>query len=266
MGGVPTVRGGVGDVHGKGHRPGPLVFSGLSIGDHRKQIGLPPGDRGGIAGKGQPGDAGDAVKVGRLTGPGFHPMPGSVGGHIGQERLVKHRKGLVVFRPKVGKGVVILVKHGVVGMHPVIGSRLALTVHAHPKGGVGEDCMGHAPDETGVKFQPLPLQHGPKPGHIQLHRHGVAAGQLVAVIMKVFPAGPGGQINGGKLHRDSTFLFLRVVGRPPLPGGLALPFVPEGCRTDFADIQNKKECGGNRQWQRRFLRNWAANMSGKEII
>lgn len=123
------------------------------------------------------------------------------------------------FRPKVGKGVVILVKHGVVGMHPVIGSRLALTVHAHPKGGVGEDCMGHAPDETGVKFQPLPLQHGPKPGHIQLHCHGVAAGQLVAVIMKVFPAGPGGQINGGKLHRDSTFLFLRVVGRPPLPGG-----------------------------------------------
>ena len=39
----------------------------------------------------------------------------------------------------------------------------------------------------------------------------------------------------------------------------------EGCRTDFADIQNKKECGGNRQWQRRFLRNWAANTKGKEI-
>ena len=37
------------------------------------------------------------------------------------------------------------------------------------------------------------------------------------------------------------------------------------CRTDFADIQNKNECGGNRQWQRRFLRNWAANMNGKEI-
>ncbi len=39
-----------------------------------------------------------------------------------------------------------------------------------------------------------------------------------------------------------------------------------GCRTDFADIQNKKECGGNRQWQRRFLRNWAVNTKGKEII
>ena len=38
-----------------------------------------------------------------------------------------------------------------------------------------------------------------------------------------------------------------------------------GCRTDFADIQNKNECGGNRQWQRRFLRNWAADTSGKEI-
>ena len=32
-----------------------------------------------------------------------------------------------------------------------------------------------------------------------------------------------------------------------------------GCRTDFADIQNKKECGGNRQWQNHYLRNWAAN-------
>ena len=38
------------------------------------------------------------------------------------------------------------------------------------------------------------------------------------------------------------------------------------CRTDFADIQNKKECGGNRQWQRRFLRNWAADTKGKVII
>ena len=40
----------------------------------------------------------------------------------------------------------------------------------------------------------------------------------------------------------------------------------EGCRTDFADIQNKKECGGNRQWQNHYLRNWAANTKGKAII
>ena len=40
----------------------------------------------------------------------------------------------------------------------------------------------------------------------------------------------------------------------------------KGCRTDFADIQNKKECGGNRQWQRQFLRKWAANTKGKAII
>ena len=38
------------------------------------------------------------------------------------------------------------------------------------------------------------------------------------------------------------------------------------CRTDFADIQNKKECGGNRQWQNHYLRNWAANTKGKGII
>ena len=38
------------------------------------------------------------------------------------------------------------------------------------------------------------------------------------------------------------------------------------CRTDFADIQNKKDCGGNRQWQNHYLRNWAANTKGKGII
>ena len=37
--------------------------------------------------------------------------------------------------------------------------------------------------------------------------------------------------------------------------------MPQRCRTDFADIQNKKECGGNRQWQNHYLRNWAANTS-----
>ena len=42
--------------------------------------------------------------------------------------------------------------------------------------------------------------------------------------------------------------------------------VSKRCRTDFADIQNKKECGGNRQWQNHYLRNWAANTKGKGII
>ena len=46
---------------------------------------------------------------------------------------------------------------------------------------------------------------------------------------------------------------------------LLVPTVAYGCRTDFADIQNKKECGGNRQWQRQFLRKWAANIKGKAI-
>lgn len=30
------------------------------------------------------------------------------------------------------------------------------------------------------------------------------------------------------------------------------------CRTDFADIQNKLECVGIRQWQNHYFRNWAA--------
>ena len=39
--------------------------------------------------------------------------------------------------------------------------------------------------------------------------------------------------------------------------------LPHRCRTDFADIQNKKECGGNRQWQNHYLRTWAADTNGK---
>ena len=38
------------------------------------------------------------------------------------------------------------------------------------------------------------------------------------------------------------------------------------CRTDFADIQNKKECGGNIQWQNNYLRNWAEDTKDKRII
>ena len=45
-----------------------------------------------------------------------------------------------------------------------------------------------------------------------------------------------------------------------------LAYLVDRCRTDFADIQNKKECGGNRQWQRQFLRKWAAKTKGKAII
>ena len=45
-----------------------------------------------------------------------------------------------------------------------------------------------------------------------------------------------------------------------------LKVLSDRCRTDFADIQNKKECGGNRQWQNHYLRNWAANTKGKGII
>lgn len=47
---------------------------------------------------------------------------------------------------------------------------------------------------------------------------------------------------------------------------LGTGMVAERCRTDFADIQNKKECGGNRQWQNHYLRKWAADMKGRAII
>ena len=43
-------------------------------------------------------------------------------------------------------------------------------------------------------------------------------------------------------------------------------YLTRRCRTDFADIQNKKECGGNKQWQNHYLRNWAGNTNDKEII
>ncbi len=45
-----------------------------------------------------------------------------------------------------------------------------------------------------------------------------------------------------------------------------LCFLLYRCRTDFADIQNKKECGGNIQWQNHYLRNWAEDTKDKRII
>ena len=71
---------------------------------------------------------------------------------------------------------------------------------------------------------------------------------------------------------DSAFVGNMKVGSEAALNALTLVFpvqmlmVAVGCRTDFADIQNKKECGGNRQWQRQFLRKWAANTKGKAII
>lgn len=64
--------------------------------------------------------------------------------------------------------------------------------------------------------------------------------------------------------------IIAIVGMATLPDEIPTHFTMsgkiDGCRTDFADIQNKKECGGNRQWQNHYLRNWAANTKGKGII
>ena len=46
---------------------------------------------------------------------------------------------------------------------------------------------------------------------------------------------------------------------------LDCPWRPGDVGRILRTFKIKKECGGNRQWQRRFLRNWAANTSGKEI-
>uniref|UniRef100_UPI001F265639 hypothetical protein n=1 Tax=Enterocloster aldenensis TaxID=358742 RepID=UPI001F265639 len=67
----------------------------------------------------------------------------------------------------------------------------------------------------------------------------------------------------------STFAGLIMGMLPGLSATMAVALLTGltyRCRTDFADIQNKKECGGNRQWQNHYLRNWAANTKGKGII
>jgi len=36
--------------------------------------------------------------------------------------------------------------------------------------------------------------------------------------------------------------------------------------TDFADIQNKRNVEVTDQWQRRFLKNWAADTKGRDYL
>ena len=47
---------------------------------------------------------------------------------------------------------------------------------------------------------------------------------------------------------------------------LDVPWRPSDVGRILRTFKIKKECGGNRQWQRRFLRNWAANTKGKVTI
>ncbi len=79
-------------------------------------------------------------------------MVAAVLGHVGQEGLVEGGEVLIVHRPEVGEGVVILVKHGVVGVEHVVVTRVALPVHPHPEGGVGQDVVGHTPDKAGGRI------------------------------------------------------------------------------------------------------------------
>ena len=78
----------------------------------------------------------------------------------------------------------------------------------------------------------------------------------------------GGSITQGKILKPLTNLVSSfAMGTTVLLGQqIGCGERKKGCRTDFADIQNKKECGGNRQWQNHYLRNWAANTKGKGII
>ena len=91
--------------------------------------------------------------------------------------------------PQVGEGVILLVEDRVVGVHHVVGAGVAVPVHPHAEGRVGEDVVGHAPDEAGVEFQSLLLEHGGEPGHVQPDGDRAAAGQDVAVIMKMLRRG-----------------------------------------------------------------------------
>lgn len=86
----------------------------------------------------------------------------------------------------------------------------------------------------------------------------------ISYIMTVLPNGHLGNLYYGKAIRDREDFshLLELVQRPMFQ----YVYDDDRCRTDFADIQNKKECGGNRQWQNHYLRNWAANTKGKGII
>jgi hypothetical protein len=46
---------------------------------------------------------------------------------------------------------------------------------------------------------------------------------------------------------------------------LDCPWRPADVGRILRTFKIKKECGGNKQWQNHYLRNWAANTSGKEI-
>ena len=161
-------------------------------------MGLPAGNHSGVAGEVQPGDAGNAVKIPGLAPFGLHAVDVAVGFQVSQERPVERREVLIVGSPEVGERVVVFVENGVVGVQDIVGAEGAVLVHGQPEIRVGEERVGDAPDEGRIEFDVIFLQHGPELGHIQVGGDGVGAGEGVAVIGKMLPAGPGALVDGGE--------------------------------------------------------------------
>ncbi len=96
----------------------------------------------------------------------------------------------------------------------------------------------------------------------------VVWGWSVGEVQTLFDAfaedtGYNGEMEYVTIQQTEAFQKLQTT----ISAGLDLPdAISSDGGADFADIQNKKECGGNIQWQNHYLRNWAEDTKDKRII
>ena len=125
---MPAVRGGM--VTGDGKRQqGLAVFFYKASAFHRgKGIGRAAIGVNGKMLKGNPGQTGNGVGVGRRQAVrlGKHAVMRAIGRLIVQIRLMKGGKGIAVFRPHQRKGVVIRMKGGIQRGKPLVIAELAV--------------------------------------------------------------------------------------------------------------------------------------------
>lgn len=190
---MESVADGVVDLYGEGEQR-PAAF--LAAFPHRK-------DRGEVSVpllqveveplEGGPGDHGDGKGVLRHVGLGGKSLLVAV---FGKVFAIGGAKLFVVgaeFCLKHGKGLRVLVKDGIRGMHDVVDAEFTLFVERRPVFFVPVDGRGEAVEQGGMQ-PPAPFEYG---RDVQSDGHAVRAGHFGKVMLEIFLSVPGFQVDGG---------------------------------------------------------------------
>lgn len=212
LGKMVAIGGGMADGKGKGHQQPAVDRRKFPAGDNGEQIGRAAVIDGSIGFIAEPGHAGDAEEIFRLIFLDLDAFFVPIGCQIGKDIPVEGIKISIIEAPKIGKGMVVLMEDGEIGMQIGIGAGRTGFVHIGAKlSALGNDLPRQG-DEGREEPQPLFLDFFPKMGYIQTDSHAVdGLDKALGVIVKMAAAGPCFSVVGGKnaaFHKIILSVFM----------------------------------------------------------